>query len=68
MRDASLYTLLGQDLDAYMDAHLRDYEEARKKWAECTIDEWQAGADGSVPLLLHLAALEPVYMISDVPV
>lgn len=28
-----------------MDAHLNAYDEAKKKWSECSIDEWRAGAD-----------------------
>lgn len=39
--------LLGQDLNLYMDAHLNAYDEAKKKWSECSIDEWRAGADGA---------------------
>ena len=46
--DHALRRLLGQDLDAYVDAHTEAYEQARKKWTECTIDEWKAGADGKI--------------------
>ncbi|KAF7792231.1 hypothetical protein EIP86_003266 [Pleurotus ostreatoroseus] len=41
----ALRRLLGQDLDAYVDTHTEAYEQARKKWTECTVDEWKAGAD-----------------------
>lgn len=49
-RDASnknaLCALLGHDLDAYADTHKSAYEVAKKKWTECTMEEWTAGADG----------------------
>ncbi len=42
----ALYTLLGQDLDIYVEAHADSYEQARKKWSECSQEEWTRGADG----------------------
>ncbi|KAI0686550.1 hypothetical protein C8Q76DRAFT_761452 [Earliella scabrosa] len=41
----ALYKLLGQDLDIYVEAHADAYEQARKKWAECSVEEWTRGAD-----------------------
>jgi hypothetical protein len=29
-----------------MEQHMGKYEAVRKKWDECSIDEWKAGADG----------------------
>ncbi|TBU52076.1 hypothetical protein BD310DRAFT_941044 [Dichomitus squalens] len=43
----ALYRLLGQDLDICIEAHADAYEQARKKWSECSIDEWTKGADGT---------------------
>ncbi|KAI8974033.1 hypothetical protein BD414DRAFT_510165 [Trametes punicea] len=41
----ALYRLLGQDLDIFVEAHADSYEQARKKWAECSMEEWTKGAD-----------------------
>ncbi|KAI0824479.1 hypothetical protein BC628DRAFT_1377831 [Trametes gibbosa] len=41
----ALYRLLGQDLDIFVEGHADAYEQARKKWAECSVDEWTNGAD-----------------------
>ncbi|KAI0799984.1 hypothetical protein C8Q74DRAFT_383428 [Fomes fomentarius] len=41
----ALYTLLGQDLDICVEAHADSYEQARKKWSECSQEEWTRGAD-----------------------
>ena len=42
----ALRKLLGQDLDKYISEHLDAYDEAKKKWSECSAEEWQAGAEG----------------------
>lgn len=42
-----LYRLLGQDLDIAVEAHADAYEQARKKWSECSVEEWTKGADGA---------------------
>ncbi|GJE97587.1 hypothetical protein PsYK624_138080 [Phanerochaete sordida] len=42
--DHAVRRLLGRDLDAYVSAHISTYEEAKKKWSECSQDEWVAGA------------------------
>ncbi|KAI0349623.1 hypothetical protein OH77DRAFT_1579795 [Trametes cingulata] len=41
----ALYRLLGQDLDIFVEAHADSYEEARKKWTECSMEKWTQGAD-----------------------
>ncbi|PIL29389.1 hypothetical protein GSI_09441 [Ganoderma sinense ZZ0214-1] len=41
----ALYQLLGQDLDIWVEAHADVYEQARKKWSECSMEEWTKGAD-----------------------
>ena len=42
----ALHLLLGRNLNAYVDSHANSYENSKKKWTECTMDEWIAGADG----------------------
>lgn len=44
----TLHRLFGQELDAYIDAHGDTYEQAKKKWAECSMDEWRNGAEGNL--------------------
>ena len=46
--DNALRRLLGQDLDKFIEEHLGAYNEAKKKWAECSMEEWQAGAEGKL--------------------
>ncbi|KAM5539793.1 hypothetical protein V8D89_006606 [Ganoderma adspersum] len=41
----ALYRLLGQDLDIWVEAHADVYQQARKKWSECSMEEWTKGAD-----------------------
>ncbi|KAH9847983.1 hypothetical protein C2E23DRAFT_889440 [Lenzites betulinus] len=41
----ALYRLLGQDLDIFVEGHADAYEQARKKWAECSVEDWTSGAD-----------------------
>lgn len=36
----------GQDMDEYVATHMDRYEAARKRWTECTGEEWEKGADG----------------------
>ena len=43
----ALYHLLGQDLDICVEAHADAYEQARKKWSECSTEEWTQGAGGA---------------------
>ncbi|TCD65260.1 hypothetical protein EIP91_002924 [Steccherinum ochraceum] len=45
VEELALQRLLKQDPDKYVEEHLEAYNEARKKWSECSIDEWKAGAD-----------------------
>lgn len=44
--DHALYRLLGTDMSNYFVANLDKYETARKRWTDCTMKEWQAGAQG----------------------
>lgn len=46
--DTALRRLLGQDLDEYSEKHYEAYMEAKNKWSECDLDEWKAGADGTL--------------------
>ncbi|KAI0665813.1 hypothetical protein C8Q78DRAFT_1063279, partial [Trametes maxima] len=41
----TLLRLLGQDLDIFAEAHVDSYEQASRKWAECSAEEWTKGAD-----------------------
>ena len=45
-KEHALLQLFGQETDMFINAHLDAYEDAKKKWANCSIDEWKAGADG----------------------
>jgi hypothetical protein len=45
-KDHVLFDLFGQDLDACVGARIEAYEQAKKKWANCSLEEWKAGADG----------------------
>ncbi|KZT63284.1 hypothetical protein DAEQUDRAFT_159024 [Daedalea quercina L-15889] len=44
-RGEALYKLLGQELTVFVEGHVDAYEEAKKKWSECSMEEWRAGAD-----------------------
>jgi hypothetical protein len=52
-----LSKILGIDVDAYVNEHLEVYEEAKKKWEGCTMEEWVAGADGAW-LLTSVSAVQ----------
>ncbi|KZT01593.1 uncharacterized protein LAESUDRAFT_815771 [Laetiporus sulphureus 93-53] len=41
----ALRSLLGQELDAYLRIHVEAYEEAKKKYSECSLDDWKAAAE-----------------------
>ncbi|THH29153.1 hypothetical protein EUX98_g5036 [Antrodiella citrinella] len=43
--ESALRRLFGQELDKYVDEHLEAYNEARKKWSDCSTEEWEAGAN-----------------------
>jgi hypothetical protein len=49
----TIQKLLGRDVEAYMNAHVGVYEDAKKRWTECSIEEWEKGADGNVFFLNH---------------
>ena len=38
--------LLGIDAEQYLLEHVEQYEASRKRWTDCTIEEWKKGADG----------------------
>ena len=54
----ALYQLLGQDLDIWVEAHADGYEQARKKWSECSMEEWTKGADGTWTLFRVIHSLK----------
>jgi len=43
-----LDTLLGLDSDAYIGENLRKYEDLKEKWANSSMEEWNAGAQGKL--------------------
>lgn len=49
----ALHRLLGHDLDVYVNDHMSTYEDAKKKWTDCTMEEWTAGADGNAFTLAY---------------
>ncbi|KAI0323380.1 hypothetical protein GY45DRAFT_1376360 [Cubamyces sp. BRFM 1775] len=62
----ALYMLLGQDFDVVMEAHADAYQQARKKWSECSAEEWTKGADGtSLPLLTQLVVATVVSALPE---
>lgn len=44
--ESALCKLLGQDFEKFINEHLDAYNEAKKKWSECSIEEWRAGGEG----------------------
>ncbi|KAI0792918.1 hypothetical protein C8Q75DRAFT_751922 [Abortiporus biennis] len=40
-----LHRILGPSLERHADKDLEAYMNAKKKWSECTIEEWKAGAN-----------------------
>ena len=46
-RGEALYKLFGQELTGFVEGHVDAYEEAKKRWSECSMEEWRAGADGA---------------------
>ncbi|KAI0759397.1 hypothetical protein BD413DRAFT_607566 [Trametes elegans] len=42
----ALFQLLGQDLEIIVEGHADSYQQSRKRWAECSAEEWTQGADG----------------------
>ncbi|TDL25843.1 hypothetical protein BD410DRAFT_609700 [Rickenella mellea] len=41
----ALYRLLGVEMDSYIESHADAYEAAKRRWTECSIDEWTRGAE-----------------------
>lgn len=39
--------LFGIDAEQYLLEHIEQYEASRKRWMNCSIEEWKKGADGS---------------------
>jgi len=48
--------LLGPGSNDYLDQHIEKYETSVRKWSECSLDEWKAGAERR-PLLVWLISL-----------
>lgn len=49
-QESILHKIFGQDLDVFVESHVAAYEDAKKKWAACSTEEWTAGADGNIVL------------------
>lgn len=45
-QDMKMAPFMGGDVDAYIASHADRYEAAKKRWANCSREEWEAGADG----------------------
>jgi hypothetical protein len=43
---SALDDVLGVDTDAFTRDHMAEYDRLTKKWSECEMDEWVAGAEG----------------------
>ena len=43
-----LQRIFGQDLNVFAENHLAAYEDAKKKWAACSMEDWTVGADGNI--------------------
>ena len=41
--------LLGPGSNDLLDQCANNYEDLLKKWSECSVDEWKAGAEGGQP-------------------
>ena len=39
--------LLGPETNAYVEANMETYEKLVKRWSDCTVEEWKAGAAGT---------------------
>ena len=52
-----LHRILGPTLERHANKDLETYLNAKRKWSECTMEEWKAGADGiKFPYIsLHLS-------------
>ncbi|KAL1759371.1 hypothetical protein FB107DRAFT_287809 [Schizophyllum commune] len=44
--------LLGPDTNAYVEANMETYEKLVKRWSDCTVEEWKAGAADCAKLAL----------------
>lgn len=42
----TLSTIFETDMDMYVACHIKQYEAERKRWAECSTEDWVHGADG----------------------
>lgn len=54
------HRIFGLDLDAYLNANVEKLEESKKRWTNCSLEEWQKGGEGaigfpSVSYRLHVA-------------
>lgn len=55
MQDSDLNN---SNIDAYIAAHLERFEESKRKWADCSVEEWKAGADGETPFIFRSLSTE----------
>lgn len=44
----SLLTILGTDIDVYVEQHMEEYEAEKVKWATCEVEEWVNHANGKM--------------------
>lgn len=51
--------LLGPGSNDYLDQHMEKYEASVKKWSECSLDEWKAGAERRSLLVWFINLVTP---------
>ncbi len=48
---------LGSGSNDYLDQHIEKYEESVRKWSECSLEEWKAGAESRFSLVWLISRL-----------
>jgi hypothetical protein len=44
--ESILHRIIGPDVDIRAEKKIEDYERARRRWVECSLEEWENGAQG----------------------
>lgn len=53
--EQALFKLLGTDLEECLSSNAGMYEADKRRWSECTLEEWKAGSKGKCQLASYLA-------------
>ena len=51
VQDSALFQLLGVDLEAYLNSHVSEYEDAKNRWITCSLKEWEE--EGSIGMFFR---------------